>query len=242
MIKKILEENLIMYTFEPDSEGRLGTNIVALIQNDEALLLDCGYEKHMKVVLADLKKKIVTVIPSHFHPDHVRGILELPDVEIYGNASATIPLELYEKDHLEQLKPTQIIKDGDQLTFGTFKLRFEHLPGHSDCTMAIHINETYCHIGDLYMTMNDGTDVLPYVLWSGVEAHIRSLDKLGTDKFYLLSHGKCPVAGELFSEGVKNRIGYLKAVLDSNNHCTTEEATAHFTKPFKLLHWRELIS
>ncbi|MBN2796320.1 MAG: MBL fold metallo-hydrolase [Clostridia bacterium] len=241
MIKKHLEENLILYTFDPDSEGRLGTNIVALIHEDDALLIDCGYEQHMKEVMSDLKQTVKKVIPSHFHPDHVLGILELPGVEIYGNQHALEPLERYEPEHVSQLKPTNIIEDGDELAFGKFHLRFEHLPGHSNCTMAIHINETYCHIGDLYMTMNDGTDTLPYVEWSGVKTHIQSLESLSKNRVYLLSHGKCPIAGEVFMEGLQNRIGYLKKVLDSENSCTTETATSHFTKPFKFLHWREFV-
>ncbi|MBI9010713.1 MAG: MBL fold metallo-hydrolase [Clostridiales bacterium] len=242
MIKKIIQKNLWCFQFDAPAENHLGTNIFVLINNSEALLLDAGYKEYLTEVLAELKDYTIKgVLPSHYHPDHIDGIRLMGHPVIYGNVYAEETIKLYMPDDLKLLKPTHIIHDKETLQFGEFTLTFYHAPGHSDCTMLIDINKTYLHVGDLYMTKNSGTDVLPYVIWKNVSKHIESLKtilELGY-KNLLLSHGYITIKKDNYSIGINDRITYLENILNSDNTCTTEEALKHTNRPFAFHQWRD---
>ncbi|MBN2851554.1 MAG: MBL fold metallo-hydrolase [Clostridia bacterium] len=243
--KTMLEENFILYNFQAAKKNELGINICALLDGDYAMLIDSGYREHCKDVLEDLAKdgiSVIKVLPSHFHPDHVEGILLIDEPIVFGNNFATETLEkFYSKEVVRVMSPSKTISDGDKLQFGKFTLSFEYAPGHSDCSILIDINDKYLHIGDIYFKSDDGVDVLPYVLWAGVEEHIKSLERIlkYKDRSYLISHGNCPLEIEEMKEGVANRITYLKTLLDSCNTVSAEDAISECSKPFNFLHWRK---
>lgn len=242
-MKKIkLEENMYVYQFEAPAEGRLGTNIHVFTDKKNVLILDAGYEQYLAEVIKDLgDMTIVEILPSHFHPDHIDGIRLVDQPVVYGNKYAEETIKLYMSDELELLKPTHIINEESTIIFGRFEFKFKHAPGHSDCTMITTINDHYMHIGDLYMTLNDGMDVLPYVKEAGLQQHMTALEYIKdhlTDEF-LLSHGAIQLDKHSIIEGLNNRYNYLKTILDSANTCTVEEALKNSSKPFELLKWRD---
>jgi len=241
MIKKILQKNLWCFQFDAPDETRLGTNIFVLVNNSEVLLLDAGYKEYLTEVLTELKDyTIKAVLPSHYHPDHIDGIRLIDHPVVYGNVHAEDTVKLYMPDDVETLKPTHIIHDKETLQFGDFTLTFHHAPGHSDCSMLIDINNTYLHVGDLYMTKNSGTDVLPYVVWKNISKHIDSLKGIIEimPENLLLSHGYISLKEDNYSDGINDRISYLNSILESDNTCTTEEALKLTTRPFAFHKWR----
>jgi len=82
------------------------------------------------------------------------------------------------------IRPTDLIKDGDSLTFGSFQLKFFHAPGHSQCTVLTLINEDVLYIADLLMFSEDDVLSLPYISMGGsFKEHIRSLEKIKNHGF-----------------------------------------------------------
>ena len=242
-----LAPNFFLYHIPSNSVNKLGQNIYALLDQKQALLIDTGYQDDCRLVLDDLTGKgikVVKVVPSHFHPDHVEGLYLLDSPEVYGNAFAIESLQrFYEGKDLEILAPGVIIKEGYKLKFGEFELSFQHVPGHSNCSQLININDKFLHVGDLYMKSDLGEEVLPYVSWSGVKQHIESLDKvlLHKEKIFLLAHGLCPLEIEEIKIGISDRKEYLQSLLDSNNTISVEEAVKNCSRPFNFLKWREAV-
>ena len=130
-----------------------------LVNGAEALLIDAGYmHSRWRKFFEEIHHRytIVGVIPSHFHPDHIDGIRVLNKPRIYGNTYALDTIRQYMPEDVGLLAPTTVINNDSMLEFGRFTLRFTHAPGHSDCSMLIDINHRYVHVGDLYITLNDG--------------------------------------------------------------------------------------
>lgn len=244
---KVIEENMILYSFPAENKERLGINIYILVEGKKAIAIDVGYEEHFSLVLDDLRSKgieVTKVLPSHFHPDHIDGILLLEECEIYGNkyAADTISMFYNEPERL-RLQPTHQIKSGDSIDFGNFNMKLKHAPGHSDCSMQIVINNKYLHTGDLYMLSDENQQVLPFVKYKGIQEHIKSLIDIQQSECekYLLSHGSSPISNEEIDEGIDNRIKYLKAIYESKNKISVEDALAEVTQEFAFLKWRDSV-
>ncbi len=244
-MKKIeIEKNLVVYQFEPTRDGNVGSNLYMLLNGAEALLIDAGYAHQMQEVLHDIDGKytIAGVIPSHFHPDHIDGIRLLDTQAIYGNPYAVNTIRTYLPEDEALLSPTVIVDNETKLRFGDFNLQFEHAPGHSDCSMLIFINRTYVHVGDLYITMNDGTDVLPFVKWTNVPSHIESLKRIQTlSRTLLTGHGTVAIDETTAKPGIEDRLSYLQALLATSNTCTVQEALQNSRRPFAKHEWREFV-
>lgn len=242
-----LQENMILYSFPAESKEKLGHNIYILIDDNKALAIDTGYRRHFALVLEDLNSKgidIVQVLPSHFHPDHIDGILLLDNCEIYGNRWANETVNMfYEGEECHHLQPTHTLKNEDNICFGDFNIKLKHAPGHSDCSMLIGINDYYLHTGDLFMLSDDKEHVLPYVKYAGIKDHIESLVSIKNKecKSFLLAHGPLPVSEGVIKEGIDNRINYLKAIVESNNTISAQDALAESTQKFVFLKWRDSI-
>ena len=129
------------------------------------------------------------------------------------------------------------------LEFGKFNLRFAHAPGHSDCSMLIFINDDYVHVGDLYITMNDGADVLPFLKWANVPEHIQSLERLKTIRGkLLLGHGVYTLDASAAEPGIDDRLSYLTALLETDEPMSQLRNTLKKSKrPFCLTKWRDFV-
>lgn len=245
MMRRVeLESHLWLYQIPAIDEDRLGQNIVVLVEGRKALFVDAGYERECQEVLDDLASrhiKVVEVLPTHFHPDHVQGLWLMDHPKVYGHPLAKKTLKrFYEEDEMLDLLPRQTLSDGEIIKFGHHTLECHYAPGHSDCSLILLINNQYVHFGDLYMKMDDGREVLPYVSWDGVKDHMMSLSKMSaySDKCMLISHGLCPVEKEDFEVGLKDREIYLQALIDSNNVIAADEATDRCQRPFEMIKWR----
>lgn len=244
MIKMKLEEDLFLYTFPAKSLGTLGRNIYLLLDGKRGLLLDCGYEVDMKELLDDLQDdiEIVEVIPSHFHPDHIKGVTLLNHPKVYGNRHVKKTIRRFVgKEEIDNYMPTDQVKDGSLIEFGSFKLKLEYGPGHSECSMMIHINDKYLHVGDLYIKTDMGGEVLPYVSWKSMKTHMMTLKKIKAYKGYrlLISHGKSPVFEMDYKLGIDDRLKYMEAVIKANNRIAVIDAVKACERPFENMQWRQ---
>lgn len=224
MEKIKIRENLFQYFFPRDNNGEPNSIFVCIDDTGKkALILDTAFEKLAKQVKADLEEQGIKpelVILSHYHPDHAGGTPVFKECRIYAN-------ELYEDNYencqrwnpeMTFIRPTDLIKDGGSLTFGSFQIKFIHAPGHSNCSILTLINDDVLHIGDLLMFSVDDTPSLPYISMGGsFNEHIDSLEKIKTMDYpiFVCPHSHHPTEKNKILEGIDDWLYYLNRVSDS---------------------------
>ncbi len=227
MITEKAEENFLHFRF-PEEEGfAYGFNLYALVNSSkEVLLIDSAFRTQAKKVSSYLKSeglKLTHVLLTHFHPDHVNGLIALDqDITVLGSPE-------YKKTLAKEL-PQKVtpVSFADGYSFGDFDLAFSPAPGHSACSILIDINGDYLHAGDNLMSRYDGKAILPWVEFNHLSNHISSLDmlrKMNRNRI-LLGHGPELCGSEEILQAIDDRLFYLKKVLDSSGKCSWEEAVS----------------
>ena len=224
-VEKIkIRDNLFQYLFKEDDNGEPNSLFVCIDDTrKKALILDTAFERLAKIVKKDLDEQAIqpeVVILSHYHPDHAAGTPVFKGCRIYAS-------EFYEDNYgncqrwnpnLTFIRPTDLIKDGDSLTFGSFQLKFFHAPGHSQCTVLTLINEDVLYIADLLMFSEDDALSLPYISMGGsFKEHIRSLEKIKTMDYNILicAHGHLLTDKGKITGAIDDWLYYLTRVSDS---------------------------
>jgi len=117
-----------------DTKSSTYTYIISSGKGREALIIDPVIEntdKYIKV-LKNLELKLVKVIDTHIHADHVSGLNELNKrtncTRIMGERS---------KSEVIDLK----IKDSEKIEIENIKLEAMYTPGHTDCSYSYLMND-----------------------------------------------------------------------------------------------------
>ena len=117
-----------------DSKSSTYTYIISSGKGREALVIDPVIEntdEYIKV-LESLELKLVKVIDTHIHADHITGLNELNKrtncTRIMGEKS---------KSEVIDLK----IKDGEKIEIENIKLQAIYTPGHTDCSYSYLMND-----------------------------------------------------------------------------------------------------
>ena len=117
-----------------DKKSHTYTYIISSGKGREALIIDPVIEKtneYLKV-LKNLELKLVKVIDTHIHADHVTGLNELNKktncVRIMGETSPSEVIDIKVKDN-EKIK----IEDIELITI--------HTPGHTKCSYSFLMND-----------------------------------------------------------------------------------------------------
>ena len=117
-----------------DTKSSTYTYIIASGKGREALIIDPVIEntdEYIKV-LEKLKLKLVKVIDTHIHADHISGLNELNKrtdcTRIMGERS---------KSEVIDLK----IKDNEKINVENIELRAIYTPGHTDCSYSYLMND-----------------------------------------------------------------------------------------------------
>ena len=117
-----------------DEKSSTYTYIISSGKGREALIIDPVIEhsnEYIKV-LESLELKLVKVIDTHIHADHVSGLNELSKrtkcTKIMGEQS---------KSEVIDLK----IKDRDKIEIENIKLEAIYTPGHTDCSYSYLMND-----------------------------------------------------------------------------------------------------
>jgi glyoxylase-like metal-dependent hydrolase (beta-lactamase superfamily II) len=188
-----ITEDFYLYQFSPEAERVLGQNIFVLYSDDECIVFDAGYERHMhqlKEVIKDFKIKYV--ICTHFHPDHCYGLNELKKQVVIGSDEAINTLIMFDDQDNDLLIPSITVSDKKEIIFNGHRISLVKNHGHSLCGMLIEIDNQYLLTGDEFMTTNEGLAVLPYVA-DKINTHISGIEnviKNYPNDVFLPSHGK----------------------------------------------------
>jgi glyoxylase-like metal-dependent hydrolase (beta-lactamase superfamily II) len=231
-----VEKDILLYQFPPVGENAFGSNIYVLLDGQDAFMLDAGYEEQAKEVLNDLQARGCELrqgLVSHFHPDHISGLLALPLTEVFGSAEAGQTLLGYTRETIRELPFVQKLTESSTFQFGTFTFAFRFAPGHSPCSLYTIINGRYVHVADNLIAANDDTLILPWAPFEKVGEHIRSLELLKelNPEVLLLGHGN-PVRGGAIAEEIAIRQQYLQRVMNGEGKISLEEATAGWARLF----------
>lgn len=247
-MKKIkLSNDIYQYQFSPFEGQHFGFNIYALINGNEALLLDTAFENHAQLVVDDLKAQnieIKQVVFSHFHPDHISGLPALNKPKLYGNGLYQDSLNKFtppEKHHL--FAGMNCIDNSSQLKFGAFNLRFQMIQGHVPCGMFTIIDDKFIHVADDVMASNDDEPLLPSVNVKHAQQHIDSLELLKKYASFtlLLSHGNAIKGDANVLENIEQRQNYLKAIAANSAPISLEEALVNCEYDFLQKDWHNYV-
>ena len=117
-----------------DIKSSTYTYIISSGKGREALIIDPVIEstdKYIKV-LKNLDLKLVKVIDTHIHADHISGLNELKQktncVTVMGDKSPSEIVSLR-------------VKDNEKIKIENYELTSMHTPGHTDCSYSFLMND-----------------------------------------------------------------------------------------------------
>ncbi len=117
-----------------DSKSSTYTYIISSGKGREALIIDpvIEYTEEYIKILTNLELKLVKVIDTHIHADHITGLNELNKrtncTRIMGEKS---------KSEVIDLK----IKDDEKIKIESIELKAIYTPGHTDCSYSYLMND-----------------------------------------------------------------------------------------------------
>ena len=112
-----------------DKKSHTYTYIISSGKGQEALIIDPVIEKTNEYleVLKDLELKLVKVIDTHIHADHVSGLNELNKkthcIRIMGESSPSEVIDIK-------------VKDNEKIKIENIELTSIHTPGHTNCSYS----------------------------------------------------------------------------------------------------------
>ena len=110
-----------------DNQSSTYTYIISSGKGREALIIDPVIEhtKEYLNLLKELDLKLVKVIDTHIHADHISGLNELANQtscsKIMGEHSASEVIDIR-------------VKDNEKIKIENIELISMHTPGHTDCS------------------------------------------------------------------------------------------------------------
>ncbi len=117
-----------------DTKSSTYTYLIASDKGREALIIDPVIENTDKYIslLNDLELKLVKVIDTHIHADHITGLNELNK-----RTSCTRIMGENSKSEVIDLK----IKDSEKINIEKIELKAIYTPGHTDCSYSYLMND-----------------------------------------------------------------------------------------------------
>ena len=153
--------------------GACCTNVYLLIsQENNAVLIDPADEADVIIEwINGLNVKLKYIFITHGHADHVLALEEVRDhfrvpvIISEADADRLIHTDLinerpYVRVPFRPLKPDILIQGNDELWMDELKLRFYAMPGHTDGSMAIIVQDVI-FTGDTLLKDGHGKTTLP---------------------------------------------------------------------------------
>jgi len=117
-----------------DTKSSTYTYIISSGKGREALIIDPVIDntnEYLKI-LKDLDLKLVKVIDTHIHADHISGLNELSKQtncsKIMGEQSASEVIDMF-------------VKDNEKINIENIELISIYTPGHTDCSYSFLMND-----------------------------------------------------------------------------------------------------
>ena len=193
--------------------GNVNCYIVA--QNGSAILIDTGRRKYREKILKKCREFPITLIVlTHGHMDHCQNAAYLanalhvpiamcekdknliPDNRkqplsaktFLGRIVLSVSLKSFEKDSLDVFEPTVNLKDGDNLSEYGIDAEVIELPGHTNGSIGLKI-EDKLFVGDALMNMFNPSVSMLYTDESLMKKSAGKIGDMGKMEIYF-GHGK----------------------------------------------------
>ena len=117
-----------------DQKSSTYTYIIASGEGREALIIDpvIEHSDEYSTILTNLDLKLVKVIDTHIHADHISALNELNKrtncIRVMGEKSKSEVIDLR-------------IKDGEKIKVEEVELQAIYTPGHTDCSYSFLMND-----------------------------------------------------------------------------------------------------
>lgn len=240
-----LDEGFLVYQFDPPEGEIEGLNFLVLIEGGKAFFLDTGYRENMAEALADLAARgaaPVSVIVSHYHPDHTGGLPLLGGAEVWAGEGFRKTAEPWlGPGERIAVEPTRIVAGPTEISFGRRRLELFPLPGHSDDSLAVVVDGAWLYAADAILLTNDGRPVLPSAHSRPLSLHIEAIDWLRSraSLVFVPGHGAVLRDRGDRERDLANRRRYLAAIAGAGGRIGLEEAMAGCEPPFLGQAWHE---
>jgi len=145
--------------------------VIGCEKTNEGAIIDTGWDiDHLRFVARKFGLNITTIIQTHAHYDHIQHLAEAVE-----KTKARVLIHEKEPYDIEKVtKDFKKIKDNDEVSLGTLRLKFLHTPGHSAGSMCILV-ENKLFSGDMLFVEGCGRVDLP---GSNPEQMWHSLERL----------------------------------------------------------------
>ena len=164
-----------------DKQSSTYTYIISSGKGREALIIDPVIENTNEYlnVLKELNLKLVKVIDTHIHADHISGLNELGKQtscsKIMGSHSASEVIDIR-------------VKDNDKIKIENIELISMYTPGHTDCSYSFFMNDRV-FTGDTLLINGTGrTDFQNGSSYDAYDSLFKKLLKLPEKTFVYPAH------------------------------------------------------
>ncbi len=214
-----LDKDVVVYQHILDPSGGMTMNTIAVFDGDEFVLIDTGYQHHMKGLKNELDfSKCKYIMITHHHPDHTFGAKELKGIDIIGHKDYKTGFDecvewgLITDWTIDKTVPTIFMEDREIFTFGKHSFEFIHNPLHTKSGMLINLNNEYLFVGDELLSTLDGEDITCVFLAKNElsDNPFELLLECAKGKTVIPGHG--PVMNGDISDFVKKRTLYASLV------------------------------
>lgn len=152
--------------------GPMDNNVYVLEcpETHEALLIDGSYDAD-EILAGAEGAKVVAIVQTHGHMDHVQALAELKDrlrVPVYAHPGEDYPVEI-----------DRSLSDGDELTFGERSVKVLHTPGHTPGGICLY-RQGHLVSGDTLFPGGPGNT------WGNQEAFTQIIASI-EDKLFVLA-------------------------------------------------------
>ncbi|CAH3180895.1 unnamed protein product [Porites lobata] len=210
-----------------------GTNTYLVGTGKSRILIDTGsrgsgeYIAHLKEVLTNNQTSVQEILVTHWHPDHVGGILDV--VKGLGDAGNVRISKLPQEGVSEEIgghtaaHKYNFLKDGDEITTEGATLKVYHTPGHTTDHMVLYLKEENAVFsGDCIL--GQGTAV-----FEDLFTYMKSLQAILNLSPHLIYPGHGPVIQEAVSkitEYIEHRNLREKQILEALEKDPNDAVTA----------------